>query len=151
MFPERAKNLIKASQEKDRCATNWAQHVLNSLPLGNQMALPSPLSLHSLDNLFIPTCEQTCLPALPGRNATQMDCNSLLLQLARTTVRGNTSFVLSAMPDGAESHGTKRIQGAKFISLVGVSELEQTFQNRSTRYALLQSLNFIMKAMFNSS
>lgn len=117
MFPERAKNLIKASQAKDRCATNWAQHELNSLPLGNQMALPSPLSLHSLDNLFIPTCEQTCLPALPGRNATQMDCNSLLLQLVGTFVRGNTSLVLSAMPDGAESHGTKRIQ-------LGGSEVE---------------------------
>lgn len=118
---------------------------------GKPAALPSLLFLHSLDNLFVLTCELPCLPALPGWKATQTDCNSLLLQLAGTTVRGNTSFVLSAMPDGAESHGTKRIQGAKFISLVGVSELEQTFQNRSTRYALLQSLNFIMKAMFNSS
>lgn len=130
---------------------DWAQHELNSLSLGNQTALPSVLFLYSLDNLFILTCELTCLPALPGWNATQMDCNSLLLQLVGTIVRGNTSFVLSAMPDGVESHGTKRIQGAKFISLVGVSELEQAFQNRSTRYALLQSLNFIMKAMINSS
>ena len=112
---------------------DWAQHELNSLSLGNQTALPSVLFLYSLDNLFILTCELTCLPALPGWNATQMDCNSLLLQLVGTIVRGNTSFVLSAMPDGVESHGTKRIQGAKFISLVGVYNIIYE-TNRQSRF-----------------
>lgn len=92
------------------------------------MALSSPLSLHSQDHLFILTHELTCLPALTGWHPTQTDCNCLVSQLVRATVRGDPSLTLCARLEGAESQSTKRGKGAKLISLLGGSELERAFQ-----------------------
>lgn len=61
------------------------------------------------------------------------------------------SSSLFPMLRGAKSHGPAMSSRAELIFLWGRSELGQAFHNRSTRYAILNSLKFILKAMFYSS
>lgn len=123
--------------------------------LGTQMALISLLSLHSLDNLLILIHELTCLPTLTGWHPIQIDYNFLVPQF-KLLWEGICLVALSFHGPICYARGrriTRYRREFKGRANFPMRELKlgQAFQNRSTRYAILKSLNFILNAMFNSS